>query len=344
MWVLLKLPRITLDTAYLYDPDMLEIQLVSAELNNRYGDPQKALTYLKKADRLQPNSVEIALLYADTYHLLGETVNEVNSLLQARQLDGTRLDTYRRLGELYFDIGEYEQAVEPLRIYLVYAEDTAPQYWAWVAACYTELGLEEQATEAFAKADAAAKADVEIEFLLGKFFMDHGEYTQALVYLKDVAQKRTHSPLYNFTLAKLYMMMDNCLSSIYYFDLAQFYAEEDDPELLPEVYFLRGQCHYDLGNLTSAPEDMEALLALQEAGFEIDEDWIYYAMDKLGLLPTETPTVTPTETLTPTMTATETVTPTITETEQNTLTPTRTPSPTRTSTPTKSLTPTRTPH
>lgn len=324
-----------LDTAYLYDPDMLEIQLTAAELNNMYGEHQKALTYLRKADRLQPNSFEVALSFADTYRLLDDPVNEAKYLLQAKLFDGTRLDIYRRLGEFYYEAGEYELAVEPLRIYLVYAEDTAPQYWAWVASCYIELGFDEEAEEAVAKAEAAAEDNVEIEYLIGKFYMDNGKYDKAEGYLESAARKRTRSPLYNFMLAKLYVEMGKCLSSIYYFDLAEFYAETND--LLPEIYYLRGQCHYELGNSASAPDDMEALLALQEEGVEINEDWIYYALDQLGLLPTQTPTLTPTETATPTLTATTTSTPTVTITEVPTVTPSRTN--TSTKTPTRTRTP-----
>ena len=113
--------------------------------------------------------------------------------------------------------------------------------------------------------------------------------------------------------------------------------------LLPELYYLRGVCHYALANTNSAPDDMESLIELHDEGVEFNEDWLYYAMDKLGLLPTETPTLTPTETSTPTETPTETTTPTVTETVEFTATPSPTPTRTPSRTKSPSRTPTKTP-
>jgi len=62
----------------------------------------------------------------------------------------------------------------------------------------------------------------------------------------------------------------------------------------------------------------------------------------LGICPTPTPTVTPTQTKTPTPTVTSTNTPTTTITPTNTGTPTQTPTPTNTETPTNTPTPTNT--
>ncbi len=44
-------------------------------------------------------------------------------------LDGTQLEVYRQLGMLYYELEEYEYAVEPLLIFLTYGEELAPQYW-----------------------------------------------------------------------------------------------------------------------------------------------------------------------------------------------------------------------
>lgn len=325
-----------LDVAEELDPKMVEIHLVSAELNNSIGKSQQALQDLKEADELVPNNFDVAMLYADTYHSRNDYNNEVKYLLKAKTLDGTNLEVYRRLGVLYFELEEYEYAVEPLMIFLTYGEELGPQYWVWVASCYEELKLEEKAEEMLTKAERAAAEDVEVQFQVGLFYMDHGKYSNALPFIKGAAVKETHSFPYNYTLAKLYVLMDDCLKSIYYFDLAEVYRETDD--ILPELLYLRGMCHYDLGNTTSAPKDMQALLDLQDDGMEINEDWIYYAMDQLGLLPTETPTPTTTETSTPTLTATSTVSPTVTPTLAKTSTPTRTLTPTKTLTPTQTST------
>ncbi len=324
-----------IDKAKVIESTMVEIHMVSAELNNSLGDSRQALRDLSEADKLVPNSFDVAMLYADTYHLTKDYNNEVKYLLKARSLDGTNLEVYRRLGELYYELEEFEYAVEPLTIFLTYGEELGPQYWAWLASCYEELGLEEKAEEMFSKVEEAADQDVEVQFQIGLFYMAHDEFDTALPFLKGAAVKETRSFTYNYTLAKLYVLMDDCLKSIYYFDLAEVYRETDD--IMPELLYLRGMCHYDLGNNASAPKDMQALLDLQDDGLEINEDWIYYAMDQLGLLPTETPTPTATETYTPTVIPTETTTPTRTETPEKTATLTRTP------TPTKSRTATRTP-
>ena len=65
-------------------------------------------------------------------------------------------------------------------------------------------------------------------------------------------------------------------------------------------------------------------------------------INDLGMCPTPTPTVTPTQTKTPTPTVTSTNTPTVTITPTNTETPTQTPTPTNTETPTQTPTPTNT--
>jgi hypothetical protein len=65
-------------------------------------------------------------------------------------------------------------------------------------------------------------------------------------------------------------------------------------------------------------------------------------INDLGMCPTPTPTVTPTQTKTPTPTVTSTNTPTVTITPTNTGTVTQTPTPTNTETPTQTPTPTNT--
>ncbi|MEE4193807.1 MAG: hypothetical protein V2J07_01285, partial [Anaerolineae bacterium] len=331
-----EVAREYLDTASELDPKMVEVKLVSAELNNSLGQPEEALEDLRVADRLLPDSYDVAMLYADTYRLLEQYSDEVTALLKAKTLDGTQLEPYRRLGVVYYELGEYEYAVEPFMVFLTYGEELAPQYWVWLSSCYTKLGLEERAQETLDNANAAADEDVAVQYQIGLFYMQQEKYGDALPYLKGAATRNTRSVDYNYTLAKLYVLMDDCLKSIYYFDLAEVYTKTN--EIMPELLYLRGQCHYELGNTNSAPKDMEALLALQEEGIEIDPDWIHYALEQLGLLPTETPTLTPTETGTPTETPTETLSPTVTTTQKSTRTPTVTP----TSTPSRTKTPSRT--
>ncbi|MEE4194674.1 MAG: tetratricopeptide repeat protein, partial [Anaerolineae bacterium] len=117
-----EVAREYLDTASELDPKMVEVKLVSAELNNSLGQPEEALEDLRVADRLLPDSYDVAMLYADTYRLLEQFSDEVTALLKAKTLDGTQLEPYRRLGVVYYELGEYEYAVEPFMIFLTYGE------------------------------------------------------------------------------------------------------------------------------------------------------------------------------------------------------------------------------
>jgi hypothetical protein len=160
----------------------------------------------------------------------------------------------------------------------------------------------------------------------------------------------------NFSLGRAFLQLKKPRDAYIQFNIARGFAETDFEKA--QVFYWRAQSLEAIGEIESAINDWNALLALPTTAFP--EEWVTTAQEKLSILFTSTrtpitksPTITrwPTHTITPTLTRrpTRTITHTLTRRPTMTLTLTRTKRPTltltltRTRRPTWTLTPTRTP-
>lgn len=309
--------------AYGLDENMPDIALALADFYVHQEAYDAALPYLTQAEEILPADSRVMLAYMQLYEQWGQPEKELEYALQAQQADATRVDTYRRLGELFVQQGQFSQAIEPLRIYLTYEPEADALYWAWLGFCFGEVDLLEEGEAAFARAFAIAPEDDAVTYWLGRFHYSQANYEEALVYFRALIRKESRSYEYNLWTGLSHTAMGDCGRALPYY--SQGLAAAQSAQEAAIVHYNRGRCYHLMGYTVLAERDMEALLALPYD--LLQGEWVEYALGVLQLspavvrtmqadgLPRVTPSPTATRTPTRTATATPTVTLTITQSE-----------------------------
>jgi tetratricopeptide (TPR) repeat protein len=303
--------------AYALDRNMPDISLALADFYVRQEAYETALPYLAQAEKLLPADNRVMLAYMTLYEQLGQPEKELEYALKAQQADGTRVETYRRMGELFMQLGQYSQALEPLRIYLTYEPKADALYWAWLGFCYGEVDFVEEAETAFAQAFDIAPEDDTITYWLARFHYSQENYEEALVYFREILRKESRSYDYNLWTGLTHTAMRECSRALHYY--SQALANGQTVRDTAIVHYNRGRCYHLLGYDILAERDMEALLALPYD--LLQGEWVEYAIEVLKPSPSALRTMQaeglPRVTPSPTATRTTTVSPTVTATQSD---------------------------
>ena len=102
------------------DPAYGEVYLDRAFYYISKNDAAKALEDLQQAARLMPSSALVQLGYTRAYLLQADSPRALRAAQKANTIDRTMLEPYYYLGRLSVETGDYEKAIEPLRIYVLY--------------------------------------------------------------------------------------------------------------------------------------------------------------------------------------------------------------------------------
>jgi tetratricopeptide (TPR) repeat protein len=303
--------------AYALDRNMPDVSLALADFYVRQEAYETALPYLAQAEKLLPADNRVMLTYMQLYEQLGQPEKELEYALKAQQADGTRVETYRRMGELFMQLGQYSQALEPLRIYLTYEPKADALYWAWLGFCYGEVDFVEEAETAFAQAFDIAPEDDTITYWLARFHYSQENYEEALVYFREILRKESRSYDYNLWTGLTHTAMRECSRALHYY--SQALANGQTVRDTAIVHYNRGRCYHLLGYDILAERDMEALLALPYD--LLQGEWVEYAIEVLKPSPSALRTMQaeglPRVTPSPTATRTTTVSPTVTATQSD---------------------------
>ena len=134
------------DLAVQADPGFPLTYLDRANFNLVHHDPQAALTDLKKAQELMPDSALVQLGFAQAYILDGDTARGLESARKANSIDGALLPSYLLLGYGYSAAGQYAEAIQSLETYLIYQPKDASAL-ALIGQAYSQLGEFQAALE-----------------------------------------------------------------------------------------------------------------------------------------------------------------------------------------------------
>ena len=78
----------------------------------QYTDPQKAIEYLSKAIKLQPNNAETYNQRGAAYKNLGQNQPAIDDFSTAIRLKPDFVLAYNNRGNIYGNIGQYKQAID----------------------------------------------------------------------------------------------------------------------------------------------------------------------------------------------------------------------------------------
>lgn len=105
------------------DPNFGEVYLERARWLINREDFEDAFADLELAEQILPGSPEVYLAYANAYLGEGDSDKALEYAQKAYAADILNLPTYRLLGDLYLEREDYVNAAEALRLYTTYQND-----------------------------------------------------------------------------------------------------------------------------------------------------------------------------------------------------------------------------
>lgn len=105
------------------DPNFGEVYLERARWLINREDYEDAFADLELAEQILPGSPEVYLAYANAYLGEGDSDKALEYAQKAYAADILNLPTYRLLGDLYLEREDYVNAAEALRLYTTYQND-----------------------------------------------------------------------------------------------------------------------------------------------------------------------------------------------------------------------------
>ncbi len=135
------------DLALQYDPNYGEVYLDRANYNLVRKDFNTALPDLEKASGLMPDSALVQVAFAEAYLLQGNIPKALEAAQKANTTDLTLLSSYYYLGAAYIANGQYQDAIKPLQIYLIYQPKDGTAY-ALLGQAFTKTGQYKSAVDA----------------------------------------------------------------------------------------------------------------------------------------------------------------------------------------------------
>jgi tetratricopeptide (TPR) repeat protein len=135
------------DLALQYDPNYGEVYLDRANFNLVRKDFNAALPDLEKASGLMPDSALVEVSFAQAYLLQGNNTKALEAAQKANSIDLTLLSSYYYLGAAFIANGQYQDAIKPLQVYLIYQPKDGAAY-TLLGQAFTKTGDYKPAVDA----------------------------------------------------------------------------------------------------------------------------------------------------------------------------------------------------
>ena len=143
--------------------------------NNEYGE---ATQNLQDILRYNPDNTDIRLALAEIYQHIEEYQLAIHQYQKAMKISGTNLDiAHLQLGKVYYSLGQRKQAIE------TWEKLTSLKQQAEV---FNSYNLPQQTKKVYLKMLAHKPQQKNIRRLLGKMYLDHGEYQKAVATLESI--------------------------------------------------------------------------------------------------------------------------------------------------------------
>lgn len=203
-----------------------------SELYLMMDNPHTSLNYLQKALELAPENLDTLELMGDTYFaLMNYEVAEI-SWKKVTEADSKRFNIWFKLGELYYQTGEYVKATQSLMNYLDYEEDAL--VLSLLASIYQKMGNEIECWNKLMRAEELAPTNVKLLVQIGEVYFDLDNFDRAEEYFRKASVANPSSIPAWFQLGKTYEAKQDFAHAIQAF----VKVLEIDPDNVLGYYYL----------------------------------------------------------------------------------------------------------
>ncbi|WP_232718577.1 tetratricopeptide repeat protein [Bacillus sp. FJAT-45037] len=219
------------------------------------GDIEKGLDLLKQAEKQADHDHKYAI--AEVYYELGhlkEAERIVEELLALYPDEGSLIVF---LAEVMIDGDKEDEAIEWL-LEIKQGDNAYLQAQLLLADLYQMQSLDEVAEQKLLAAVEAAPDEVIISYGLGEFYLERGDYNKSIPYFKKAVHRQDELPGLHVELK----MAEAFSASGQFEEALQYYQRGLANHLDPHALFGYGFTAYQVGDMSLAIEQLEALKAL----------------------------------------------------------------------------------
>jgi tetratricopeptide (TPR) repeat protein len=241
------------------DPAYGEIYLDRAFFHLGLKDFQSAFPDLEQAARLMPDSAVVQLGFAQAYLMSGKPAKALPVAVKANSTDRTLLPTYFYLGRAYVENQEYEKAIPPLQIFLLYETRDGPAL-ALLGQALTETGDYRGAVDILNRAISVDRTQVSSYVFLGTSYLRLGYLTSAETNFKQAIEYFPDSFDANIGLTEIYYRQ-GMYGTAYLQAETAFSKAGNNTQKALAIYW-RAKAHEGRQSWNEAIKDWRALLGM----------------------------------------------------------------------------------
>lgn len=185
------------------------------KLNMLVKDPLKAAGFLIKSLEIQPDNALTLELLGDAYYAMENWEETIISWHKVCEIDQQKFDVWKKLGELYYQIGEYAKATKALQVFLEYEENV--DVYSLLADIFRKMGNDIESWNQLMKAEKLAPDNRRILIQIGQSYSDIGNYERAIDYFQKVVSDEPENAAALFFLGKMHVSKKNYTQAIEFF-------------------------------------------------------------------------------------------------------------------------------
>ena len=254
------------------EPQDAQSYIRLSEVQRRKGNYDQALTTIKKAEALVPDSLELNYNEALIYDSLGR-YNDAEQVLKAALAGPAKYDAnatdgdknnrglfLERLGNLYREEGRTADAAATYEQMVQLGGDMRERGYSNEVDSYRDVHDYSKALQVAQSAATALPKDSDIQTLYAGQLLDTGKVDEAFaVTSKQLTGKKEDRGVY-LTMAQMYFRIKRYPEAIAAIEKAEVFSQKPDDKIYP--LFLRGSIADKQNNLEQAEKDLKAVLAI----------------------------------------------------------------------------------
>ncbi|MHA1217116.1 MAG: tetratricopeptide repeat protein [Candidatus Heimdallarchaeaceae archaeon] len=157
-----------------------------AKIYHLTGNSQLTINYLIRSIEINPENLETLELLGDAYYSLKNWNQALISWKKICELDPKRYLLWNKIGDLYYEIGEYFDATKAFTNFLEYEENI--DVYSILSTIYKKMGNEIESWNNLMKAEQLDPKNEKILMQIGDTYLDLDNYDRAEDYFRSVTK------------------------------------------------------------------------------------------------------------------------------------------------------------